>query len=159
MQWVAGSGMDATTYANILFSGAFIVYLVAVALVEGYEWGARPKEEQEEDVERAEGVEGRRTLWGIPVPSLRGGISLFPGSGRSLNGPNQGEEMRQYESVAMEPRNGSSPPDSGFGEGGGRVRLDSMQEDGDRRVFDLGDEEEDEGDDKYWEEREAGRRG
>ncbi|ORY84085.1 hypothetical protein BCR35DRAFT_303135 [Leucosporidium creatinivorum] len=162
MQWVAGSGMDATTYANILFSGAFVIYLVAVALVEGYEWGARPQEEKEGDVERAEGGGGGRTIWGIPVPSVVGGMGLFPGAGRSLNGRERGEEMRQYESVAMEPtttsgtRSSHSPPDSGFGEG--RVRLDSMQEDGDRRVFDLGEEDEDEGDDKYWEEREAGRR-
>ena len=36
MQWIAGSGMDSTTYANILFSGAFAIYLVGNALLELY---------------------------------------------------------------------------------------------------------------------------
>lgn len=36
MQWVAGSGMDSTTYANILFSGAFAIYLVGNGMVEIY---------------------------------------------------------------------------------------------------------------------------
>lgn len=43
MQWVAGSGMDSTTYANILFSGAFAIYLVGNALLELYQFQARTK--------------------------------------------------------------------------------------------------------------------
>ncbi|GAA5864166.1 hypothetical protein JCM3774_001241 [Rhodotorula dairenensis] len=43
MQWVAGSGMDSTTYANVLFSGAFAIYLVGNALLELYQFQARTK--------------------------------------------------------------------------------------------------------------------
>ncbi|GAA5822236.1 hypothetical protein JCM3770_005860 [Rhodotorula araucariae] len=36
MQWIAGSGMDSTTYANILFSGSFAIYLVGTAMFDLY---------------------------------------------------------------------------------------------------------------------------
>ncbi|GAA6018593.1 hypothetical protein JCM8202_000573 [Rhodotorula sphaerocarpa] len=62
MQWVAGSGMDSTTYANILFSGAFVIYLVGNGLVELYlhlgRGGAREDDDAEEDVDE-EGGSGR----------------------------------------------------------------------------------------------------
>lgn len=145
MGWINSVGMDSTTYANILFSGAFVIYLVAVALVEFYERGSRTDLEKEGDLEQ-----GGRRIWGIPLPAFAG--SVFPGAGRSLR--SEEAVSAPYESVPMSNR---SPPDSGFGEAGGRVRLDSMAEDGlNRSVFDLGDEE-DEGDDKYWEESEGKR--
>ncbi|GAA6003801.1 Ytp1p [Rhodotorula paludigena] len=43
MAWIAGSGMDSTTYANILFSGSFAIYLVGVAMFDLYEYQTRHK--------------------------------------------------------------------------------------------------------------------
>ncbi|BGO91546.1 hypothetical protein NBRC10512_003205 [Rhodotorula toruloides] len=43
MQWVAGSGMDSTTYSIILVSGAFAIYLVGVSIVDLYEHQMRLK--------------------------------------------------------------------------------------------------------------------
>ncbi|GAA5946835.1 hypothetical protein JCM3775_001727 [Rhodotorula graminis] len=41
MQWVAGSGMDSTTYGNILLSGAFVIYLACTVLFDLYEFQTR----------------------------------------------------------------------------------------------------------------------
>ncbi|POY74675.1 hypothetical protein BMF94_2437 [Rhodotorula taiwanensis] len=57
MQWVAGSGMDSTTYANILFSGAFAIYLVGNGLVEIYLYQTAGKDEPEESFEANMDVE------------------------------------------------------------------------------------------------------
>ncbi|TNY22122.1 putative membrane protein [Rhodotorula diobovata] len=43
MQWVAGSGMDSTTYGNILFSGAFAIYLVVTMMLDLYAFQSRHK--------------------------------------------------------------------------------------------------------------------
>lgn len=53
MQWIAGSGMDSTTYANILFSGAFAIYLVGNALLELYIVQAAPRKTQQQQDQHA----------------------------------------------------------------------------------------------------------
>lgn len=133
MQWVAGSGMDSTTYANILFSGAFVLYLAAVFLVELYERGVAPKESNGNEGRAGGDIEAGRSWYGIPIPSSFTG-SGFPGIGRSLR--DGGQSVRNDDYVPM-----SQVPDSGYG--------------GDREVFEVGgDEDEDGGDDAFWEERE-----
>ncbi|BGP16426.1 hypothetical protein JCM10213_004018 [Rhodosporidiobolus nylandii] len=84
MQWLAGSVMDSTTYSILLFSGAFAIYLVGVAIVDLYESQMAAKStaaavgvEQVQDLEG--GVSGSmrlrsptptpQRLFGIPLPS------------------------------------------------------------------------------------------
>lgn len=147
VHWIAGDiGMDASTYANILFSASFIIYAVGVAMVELYERSSESGTKSNDnhdidvDVERGEGGGGGRRLWGV-IPLPASAAALFPGSGRSLTDSPRGPEMReQYESVPLTSAS--------------RRESEVMTAYHNRSVFDLGEEEEatqeDDGGDGYW---------
>ncbi|KAK4048275.1 hypothetical protein OIO90_005894 [Microbotryomycetes sp. JL221] len=174
MRWIGSEiGMDPTTYANILFSTAFILYLVPNGLIELYELTKKQKDERDQireigDVEQAvvnhsNSMTGWRNLFNGSVRNV------FPGTGRSLSSGNNigsivtsgagGVEMRDrhYESVPLSlagaasvgRHNRSTTGDSDFNQGQRPTSED------DRRVFELGDEEDD-GGDAYWDEDDSG---
>ncbi|KAI5477202.1 integral membrane protein [Pseudohyphozyma bogoriensis] len=136
MKWISDSGMDPITYANILFSTSFVIYLAGNALLELFERtrkdpNAPPRQAGQDDVERG------RMWYGIPVPDFN---SFLSGRGASPEHDNR----EHYESVPL----------TGSAVSGGATMAE-----GNGMVFDLGEEEseEDDGGDKYWsEEREKG---
>lgn len=138
MQWVSSSGMDPVTYANILFSTSFIIYLFGAGLLELYERtridDSKPRL-VEEDLERGE----QRSWFGIPLPTYVQAMLSSGGSERSTR--------EHYEAVPLTatPSNRSSGTSDEVPQE--RVMQNST-------VFDVGDEEEDAREDSYWEERE-----
>ncbi|GAA5919595.1 hypothetical protein JCM1841_001067 [Sporobolomyces salmonicolor] len=97
MIWVAGSGMDSTTYANILFSGAFAIYLAGVAMVDLYQAEQRRREKAQDARERNADPEqggsfgrggGRGRSWiGMSLPAIAAGLlSNFPSPGQRPDG-------------------------------------------------------------------------
>ncbi|GAA6022906.1 hypothetical protein JCM11491_006624 [Sporobolomyces phaffii] len=160
MAWVAGSGMDSTTYVNGLFSGAFVVYLVAVALVDLFVATRAPgaPRRRTHDVEATADDDGstRRappsSSWWRDVVARTTGWS-DRGRGAATEGSRRDGE---YESVPLTTDHvvaGSSEES---------FELERRRTDGPTRhtrdetaetVFELGDEEEeDRGDDGYWKE-------
>lgn len=139
--------MDASTYANILFSASFIIYAVGVAMVELYERSNESnsrKRTGELDIEHGEhGHE--RSLWSLlPVPaSVRSCLARTrgPAGGGIVMGSPEAEMREQYESLPLSSRRS--------GNSGSPV---GQHHPGNRSVFDLGEEEEDDGGDRYWEE-------
>ncbi|GAA5983554.1 hypothetical protein JCM10908_000332 [Rhodotorula pacifica] len=199
MQWIAGSGMDSTTYANILFSGAFAIYLVGNAMVELYQFQARNKttaqaiglgSSDEADVETAGagsryrsavGSNSSPRVFGFAVPAALAGLfESISSTVRSLdtaNSPNAARasvhgdrEMAQYESLPLTGRDSadvshgggiemptastrnernSNGPGSGIGRGASERPSGS-----DETVFEIGDFEDDDGGDGYWQDKE-----
>ncbi|KAK4702745.1 hypothetical protein P7C70_g3476, partial [Phenoliferia sp. Uapishka_3] len=151
MQWIAGSGMDSTTYANILFSTSFVIYLVGAGLLELYERLAEDKSgfrEGEEDLERGRGWFGFRlpeTFPGIGarLGDLASGRSTGPAIGRDTNG-----EREAYEAV---------PLTASVSASGSSEEMDRTRE-REATVFDIGEEEEvdleDDQGERYWDEKE-----
>ncbi|KAK4047121.1 hypothetical protein OIV83_005573 [Microbotryomycetes sp. JL201] len=166
VKWVDGEiGMDATTYANILFSGAFIVYLVGIALVELYERQARAKQERDDARERGDVEDqGRHTSLQEEFRSWFGlKLDSFPGRGRTVGrmdgatvASNSGLEMsdRHYETVPSSLAGAAAAANARFqpsqAQPSGRPELDD-----DRRVFELGEEGDDDGGDHFWDEDEG----
>lgn len=151
MQWIAGSGMDTTTYANVLFSGAFAIYLAGASILELYERLATPasKDDQRrsEDLERAE---RRATWWGGVLPRLE---RYFPGAGSRLGGARgrredvgaQGSgDAAYYEAVPLtatsDPSGSLELGENHFAVGG----LDAEEEEEEGRH---------EGSERFWEEK------
>lgn len=125
--WIVESEMDSTKSANILVAGAFVIHLVAVALLELYEWSSAPAmaSPSEGDLERAEG----RRLWEDAL--ARVGMSR------------ERREERGYDAIPLSVRGTT------FSDGSPRER--ERGEDG--AVFEVG-EDEDDGGDGYWSGRE-----
>ncbi|KAM0791544.1 hypothetical protein ACM66B_005992 [Microbotryomycetes sp. NB124-2] len=169
VKWVGGEvGMDATTYANILFSGAFVVYLVGVALVELYERQALAKQERDDARERGDVEDqGRHGSLRDEVRSWFK-LSSFPGVGRTVggrttsstsgaNGVGAGLEMRDrhYETVPSSLAGAAAASNPRFQANAPSRSAGQLDMDDDRRVFDLGEEEDDDGGDHYWDEDEG----
>lgn len=143
MQWIAGSGMDSTTYANIMFSGSFIIYLVGAALLELYERLAEAKAAPPPEAGDLENG-GGRAWFGIQLPSY------FPGQGSRLGGPRE-PVGDAYEALPL-----TASGSAGSSEG---AEERERREDRERTIFGVGDEElgedlEDDGGERYWDERE-----
>lgn len=173
MQWVAGSGMDATTYINILFSGSFIIYLVGVGMLDFYELEGTRREKRDRIREGVRDGLGDEELGG-GRGWLEGVWSRFPGQGRRLNEMRSGGMRRdtaEYEQMPL--TEGRESVDvrlggregSGSGSGSGSIESVEMgtrrypREESGETVFELGDEEdEDNGSDGYWKESERERR-
>ncbi|GAA6006960.1 hypothetical protein JCM10207_009152 [Rhodosporidiobolus poonsookiae] len=188
MAWLASSIMDSTTYSILLFSLAFVVYLVPVALVDLYEAQLRSKStaaavgvEQVEDLEG--GVGGVRARSPAPsrnvfaavlgfVEGLAGGAGRAGATASNGRGRERGHlrsSTADYESMPLtasresaDVRGGSVELDrvrGGGGEGSPRER-DETDSTGrrtigsDETVFELG-EYEDDGGDNYWEEKDV----
>ncbi|GAA5908665.1 hypothetical protein JCM8208_002179 [Rhodotorula glutinis] len=167
MQWVAGSGMDSTTYGNILLSGAFVIYLVSTILFDLYEFQARhrstasaiglaPSSSSDSDVEG--GSSGRRIGGGERGPSafaaLVAPLLAFVRGGERDGGHEARAEPAPYESLPLrtpavgggrdstsgfelEERDGS--PGSGSSTGAAR-RSDGAGSGSQETVFSLADE-------------------
>lgn len=157
MSWISGSevGMDSATYINGLFSGAFVIYLVGVALMDFFET-TRPTESiptdrvhDEEMGARVERGTRRTGSW------LENVWATFPGQGRRLDeGRNTTHAPnREYEHIPL--TSGGEIAEEGssqesFELGSRRRRVETSE-----TVFELGeDDAEDNGDDGYWKEDE-----
>ncbi|GAA5916652.1 Ytp1p, partial [Sporobolomyces salmoneus] len=167
MSWVAGSGMDSTTYVNVLFSGSFVIYLVGVGMIDFYEWTRGPTREEEarREVEGRESEEGGETLTRTARGWFENVIAgRFPGQGRRLEETRTttATRMGDYESMpltgdrrdSVDVRNEDESQES-FELSERRRRAESGG-----TVFELGEEEEvDRGEDGYWKEDETRREG
>jgi len=167
MSWIAGSGMDAATYINGLFSVSFVIYLVGNVMMDFYEWTKPIQKTEEGDSERGrsrilEDEEIERGGWSRRL--FENFVGRFPGQGRRLDGTTTTSSTRgrgrDYESMpltsgetrdSVDVRNGEEEGSSqeSFEMGTRRTRREGTGE----TVFDLGeDDEEDHGDDGYWKE-------
>lgn len=135
MQMVAGSGMDATTWANVLFSGTFVIFLTTCVMLELYERTVRTG--------GGEG-EGRRGE----------GSSWFSMLSRGVRGTGRRREMdvdgaAHYFPVPAMGNSGTSSSENS---------LEELRRSGGRdcsMVFDLADDDDD--DDAEWKKREKAR--
>ncbi|SCV72118.1 BQ2448_4812 [Microbotryum intermedium] len=155
MAWVGRDiGMDHITYANIMFATAFVIYLVAIILVETYErlkldLGARElgiteRVDDEEDAWGG-GKEGRRWIMGgiipLPKPSERFWENSSTRRGAAGSTDRQDRARAPYESVPMSMSTRRSDEDAdGLRNGGSSATMTNIGED--RSVFDVGEEEE-----------------
>ncbi|SGY21349.1 BQ5605_C016g08226 [Microbotryum silenes-dioicae] len=152
MAWVGRDiEMDHITYANILFATAFVIYLVAVILVETYERLMLELEAREtgitERVDEEEGAgarEDRRWIMGGMIPLPKASERFWESSAtRAGAGSNDRQERTRapYESVPMSISNRRSDEDEvELRSGGSSATMTNMGED--RSVFDIGEEEE-----------------
>ncbi|GAA5925569.1 Ytp1p [Sporobolomyces koalae] len=155
MSWVAGSGMDSTTYINILFSGAFVIYLVAVAMVDLYALtkvkprAGEPRGRNFEDqVDLEERGRWFRNAWTRVVT----GSSRDERAGRTTTNEFESVPLTSGDDSIVQGETNPDTSQESF-ELTSRGSRPTRQEE---TVFDLGDEEdddEDRGDDGYWKER------
>lgn len=83
VHWIAGEvGMDAATYGNILFSGAFVIYGVGVVMIELYERLARGDDAKAGGDE--ENPEMRQQYESVPMTSRRDSEAIGMGPNRSV---------------------------------------------------------------------------
>ncbi len=155
MAWLEGSKMDFTTFANGLFSEAFLVYAVACALVELYERLAKPREVTGDDIERGDAPPTTSTSGWLPtvigrLPSFLSQHSAasrlgFSRSARPATG-GDGSGAEGYEAVPLQSTSTSHNHQV--------VRADpgTSSQDSGETMFELGEDEDDGGDD-YWEEK------
>lgn len=146
MEWSAGSGMDHVTYANLLFSGAFIIYLLTISLLEFYLVTVPDKLENEEGLENRNEI--RRLEEGSNSPR-----SWIRNLLHSNNSGNQDENGR-IESYEAVPLGRTGPSSASSSERRERVERELEEEEG--TVFDIGDlddAEEINASDSYWKEK------
>ncbi|GAA5950765.1 hypothetical protein JCM3765_000601 [Sporobolomyces pararoseus] len=167
MSWISGSGMDSTTYIIGLFSGAFVIYLVGVVMLDLFEW-TRPNtntaERRRENGEEDEETGGRgNNRW------FENLLSRFPGQGRRVDDDRSRRNgtvgLRNYENVpltsggmrdSVDVRNGGLDGEEQSSQES--FELSTRRRQGET-VFDLGEDEEvDNGDDGYWKEADETRR-
>lgn len=144
--WTASTGIDHVTYANGLFSGAFIIYLLGIALLEFYSI-TRPKSKEEllnqDEVRRVEeGASNNSGGW-------RRNFSFL----RSSNGERRNDNRQEsYEAIPLDNsiRNGSSEGSATSSQ----TRVNGEREVRGETVFDLGEDDEDDGlNDSYYKEK------
>ena len=170
LAWVSTSGLDSTTYANGLFSLAFILYLTVAAMIETYERLAAAKDRREFGADSGDLEEGARqrlpsrpSSWS-PLALFGALVALFSSSSShgGIRGGGDAERARlahEYESLtgeaAQRPHGSTrssshdSEPDS--------LELAERHTQTRRRsngtIFEVGEEDEDDdGGDDYWKE-------
>lgn len=144
MTWVNESVMDTTTFINGLAAEAFVVYAMAVALVELFEYLSKPRETLD-DRERDGGAEGWLQMAAGQLPAFLGSSRaqrVFPRRGGAT-------DAEGYEAVPLTATGSTPPPLRPDADALERERADSAA-----TVFEVGDEEEDDGGDDYWVEKE-----
>lgn len=145
--WTASTGIDHVTYANGLFSGAFIIYLLGIGLLEFYSL-TRPKSKEE----LLNQDEVRRVEEGASHNNSTGWIRNFSFLRSSnVEGRNDGRQ-ESYEAIPLDnsPRNGSSEGSATSSE----TRVNGERDVRGETVFDLGEDDEDDGlNDSYYKEK------
>lgn len=161
MAWLEGSKMDFTTFANGLFSEAFVVYAVACALVELFQRSSKPREVTGDDVEHGGAPPTHTTSSWLPaiISRLPSFITQHsPTSQLGFSRPTRpatgldGAGVEGYEAVPLTATStNTTQPERGLHPESGTSSQDSAE-----TVFDLGEDEDDGGDD-FWEEKERRR--
>jgi len=157
MTWLEGSKMDFTTFANGLFSEAFLVYAVACALVELYERLSKPREVTADDAERGDAppTSPPSSNW---LPAIIAQLPPFltqhtTASRLGFSRPTRpttgadGTGVEGYEAVPLQ-STGASPSSQNV-----QAEPGTSSQGSGETMFELGEDEDDGGDD-FWEEKE-----